>query len=417
VNAPVDVQAIKRRIRDAMLILGYRHPQFLLLWDRVRERVVVDGARASTMAVDASGTIYVSPEFVARLSSAELAGVVAHELLHLVFAHHTRIGGRDAETWNLAGDACINGALREDGITLPAGAYYAPADYTGTLQAEPLYDFLIARTPKTGGKGKPGRESPEVGQGCGVIPVPDDAPEPDASNEGGTPGALPSALREGETWEDVRELVDATCAQIGAGSSAVRRLLRPAPARTDWRALLRQGVTIAQGATVRDTPTFSRPSRRNVPGVIRAGWTPSRPSVAVVIDVSGSMDRKWVERVVAECESLIRTFPGLRVFVATHTSRCEWQGWIGENDAQAWEEATGHTGGTDPREAFRAVEATGKPFGACIHFTDCELDAWGRAENARRHLIGACGAGADGRPFIPFPPWADVVPVDGTGTR
>jgi hypothetical protein len=413
------------RIRDAALLLGYRHPQFLLLWDRVRHLVTLDdtGAITGTACVDAGGRIVFARAFLRTLSAPEIGGVLAHELLHLVYAHHLRQGGRDARIWNLAADACINGALREDGITLPAGAYFAPADYTGTLQAEPLHDHLAQNPPPPPpggkGKGKPGEDpadgDPQVGQGCGVRPAPAGAGGEDpADSDGQGQDPAPGALRPGETWADVRALVEATCAQIGSGSGAVRRLLQPAPARTDWRALLRRGAQIAQGAQVREAPTYAKASRRQIPGTLRPGYTSTRPRLAVVIDVSGSMDRAWVDQCVAECQRMVRTWPGLRVYVATHTDDLIWAGWIGEAEGArgAWEDATGATGGTDPAPAFRAVEASGASFDALIHFTDCELVRWERASNARRFLIGACGAGADGRPFAPFPEDAEVVPVE-----
>lgn len=409
----------RQALRDAILVVGARHPQFLLLWDRVRARVQVDARATKTACVDTSGTTIWNPEFVAGLSSAELAGVLCHELLHLLLAHHARQGGRDSRLWNLATDGAINHALREDGITLPACAVYPPPDYAGTIQAEPLFDFLAQNPPNggdegneggDGGPGEDGEEEPVAGAGCGVRPAPGEGDKGDAGDDG--QGAPPPALRAGETWEDVRALVEATLAQVGAGSSAVRRLLQGAPARTPWRALLRRGCQIAQGSQVRERPTYSRASRRQLPGILRPGWVSTSPRVAVVIDVSGSMDRSWVESCVSECQSLVRTWPGLRVYVATHTDELVWSGWISEADgASRWEEATGATGGTDPAPAFRAVERAGAKFDATIHFTDCELVRWERADNGGRHLIGACGPGADGRPFCPFPEWAEVVPV------
>lgn len=109
---------------------------------------------------------------------------------------------------------------------------------------------------------------------------------------------------------------------------------------------------------------------------------------------------------------MLGAFPGLRVFVATHTDALIWAGWIDEGAPSRWGEATGATGGTDPAPAFRALEASGERFDVQIHFTDCELIRWERASNGGRFMIGACGAGADGRPYCPFPPDAQVIPVD-----
>lgn len=437
-----------RRIRDALLALAFRAPQFLLVWDRIKGRVQI-GTRTETMAVDDAGGLYVNPAFLASLSPAELEGVLAHEFLHLILAHHSRRHGRDPQAWNVATDQAINYAIREDGYTLPAGALYPPADYTGPVDAESLYELNKANPapqPQPGRKGKPspgkgqdkgqdkgpgerqdahegqgegegeggadeGQDAPPEplpGQGCGVRP----APAGSDAGAGDAPGQLPGALRPGETWSDVRALAEATLDGIGAGSSAIRRLLAPTPSRANWRALLRRGAQIAQASRERETPTYARASRRQVPGVIRAGWRGTSPRLGVILDVSGSMDRSWLDQVVGECLAITKLFQGVQVYVVSHTDRVTWEGWIHEGRPQAWADAISATGGTFADPAYEAIDRVpGPAFDCVIHFTDCELHRWPRCARAKRHLIGACGPGANGSPFCPFPSWAEVVPV------
>jgi predicted metal-dependent peptidase len=413
--APTNGSALKK-IRDSILALGYRHPHFLLIWDRVKHRAK-ESTETATMAVDDAGTIYVNPTFAETLTGAETGGVICHELMHLIYTHANRRGDRDHKLWNVACDMVINDALRKDGITLPECALYPPADYHGTLQAEPLFDFLQAHppppppTPKGGKPGDPNGE-PQPGAGCGPVPAPEgDEPAPgmgDGNAQPGEGGSPAPALREGETWDDLRSTVEAVCDQIGRGSSAVRALIRPVQARSDWKRILRAGVQMAVAAQTRDVPTYSRVSRRQIPGTIRPGWTGTNPRVAVVIDCSGSMDRKWIDQIVAECKLISATFPGLRMRLTTHTDRVTFDGWVSDmGRGDTLTEAVSFTGGTDAKAAYEAVAKAGR-FDTLIHFTDGELH-WPQ-NPARKLVVGAFGSAADGRPWQPFPKGAHVIP-------
>ena len=72
----------------------------------------------STMATNGRVIMY-NPEFVERLTAAELEAVVAHETLHCALGHHCRRGERDPELWNEAADLAINPILVANKFTLP----------------------------------------------------------------------------------------------------------------------------------------------------------------------------------------------------------------------------------------------------------------------------------------------------------
>jgi hypothetical protein len=63
-----------------------------------------------TLATDGRALRY-SPPFVVGLSPDELAGVLAHEVMHCALAHPARRAGRDPERWNVACDLAVNGYL------------------------------------------------------------------------------------------------------------------------------------------------------------------------------------------------------------------------------------------------------------------------------------------------------------------
>ncbi len=64
-------------------------------------------------------SIYYNPGYVETLNASELAGVLAHEVMHPALQHHTRRGGRNPKRWNMACDYAINPLLIDAGITLP----------------------------------------------------------------------------------------------------------------------------------------------------------------------------------------------------------------------------------------------------------------------------------------------------------
>ncbi len=103
------------RIQKARTTLLLDHPFFGSLLFRL-------GGQASgsiqTMATDGVSLFY-NPAFVETLNAAELAGVLAHEVMHPALQHHTRRGKRDQERWNMACDYAINPLLLDAGLTLP----------------------------------------------------------------------------------------------------------------------------------------------------------------------------------------------------------------------------------------------------------------------------------------------------------
>ena len=74
--------------------------------------------------------------------------VIAHELLHAALRHDTRAGGRDPWLWNVACDYVINGWLTEMSVgELPATALYDPA--LKGKSAEEVYEEIAAGRRRT----------------------------------------------------------------------------------------------------------------------------------------------------------------------------------------------------------------------------------------------------------------------------
>jgi predicted metal-dependent peptidase len=70
-----------------------------------------------TLAVDNKWRLAYDPDILAAWSVPEIAGVLYHEVLHLLRDHAGRVGHRIPSAWNIACDAEINDDLREETFT------------------------------------------------------------------------------------------------------------------------------------------------------------------------------------------------------------------------------------------------------------------------------------------------------------
>jgi predicted metal-dependent peptidase len=389
------------RCHNATLVLGFSHSHFLMIWTRIKNMVVEDpkGGGQGTMGMSGTGRLFINPDFVMKMDREEIGGVMAHEMLHLIMQHHGRQGARDDWTWNVAADMCINAALRADGIKLPKDAVYPPDSYQGDLFVEAVYEWLIQKQnqkhmPK---EGKDGNVNPTAG--CGVV---DDTQGNEDDKKG--PGDV--------DWKQVALEVATVARNSPAGSgTGVANLLAPRVAKISWRAILRHGVELASSRPHRDWQSFSKRHRRSpLFGPQFPGWLGCDPRVAVVIDVSGSMDREWIAQIVAECKALMKDFSGISIYLVAHTDEVVWEGWVGPSTQAKIETAVSFSGGTDPKPAYTAVEATRKKFDSLVHFTDCYFFSpeWPQPIPAKKLVVGAFTREIYTKP----PPGAVVIPCE-----
>ncbi|MBC8357003.1 MAG: hypothetical protein H8E66_33950 [Planctomycetes bacterium] len=81
-----------------------------------------------TLAVDQHWRLYYDEAALQMMSAEQAAGVILHELDHLLKRHHKRakslVGEDQWEAWNYATDAAINGDLKAQDIPLPEGVIY-----------------------------------------------------------------------------------------------------------------------------------------------------------------------------------------------------------------------------------------------------------------------------------------------------
>ena len=103
------------------------------------------------MATDGVSLFY-NPAFVETLNAAELAGVLAHEVMHPALQHHTRRGDRDRNRWNMACDYAINPLLLDAGLTLPKDVLIDHR-FRG-MSAERIYNLIEEQQDQDGSNGE-----------------------------------------------------------------------------------------------------------------------------------------------------------------------------------------------------------------------------------------------------------------------
>jgi Putative metallopeptidase domain/VWA-like domain (DUF2201) len=397
------IAACIKKCHSAVMSVGYNHPHFLMIHQKINHMYVATD-RLSTMAVTSRGQILFNIEFVEAQTKEHLGGALCHEMLHLVLMHLDRLGVKDMQLWNVATDMAINEALRRDGIALPDQILYPPPEYRGNLVADEIYQWIKNNPKSMEGPGKGGDGT--FGRGCMVIPM-----EGQGEGEGQGDGDGEGEGGEGDSQFWARTAIEAraTCASVGRGSSAVSTLLTPRPPKIDWKRVLRTGFQMANSTPTRDWQTFARRSRRSPEdGVQFAGWMGTEPKVAVIVDVSGSMDRKWLDVIASEIKNMMKRFNGTGAYLCVHTSVVEWSGWMKSTSDEKLSKALSFSGGTDPAPAYEDVRAAGY-FDVIVHFTDCEFHTWPKP-SAKKLVVGAFGRGSSWEAYAKPPQGSVLIP-------
>ncbi len=299
------------RIQKSRTTLLLDHPFFGTLLFRL-------GAKPSrmvgTMATNGISLFY-NPEFVETLNAAELAGVLAHEVMHPALQHHTRRGDRNQVRWNMACDYAINPLLLDAGLTLPKDVLID--DRFRGMSAERIYN-LIEEEENQEGSSEQAKSKPGAGSGA----MEDKAPQGDHSaNEPQaplTPGGVgqvldapapvgeegPPIAEQAREWQIAVEQAESVAKLAGKlPGGAVRTLEAAQSARVDWREHLRR----AWSETTPADYSWMRPNRRHVwcglylPGITSEGVG----EIAVAVDCSGSVSERQLGLFQEEIRSIL----------------------------------------------------------------------------------------------------------------
>lgn len=377
---------VPERLRRARLQLMLRHPFLASATARLPLVEAEPGGWCDTAATDGF-RIYWSRAFFDGLDEEEIAGVLAHEMLHAVLSHCERRGAREHALWNEAIDHATNllvlGSMR---MRLPE-PHLADRRFEGKT-AEAIYDALVAArtrdapaTRPLGRDAAPARAIPRIGPARrrGARPPPGSATrdpakgaspaarrgfdvhldpgDPRVPADGG--GSLPSPLELSRLRHDLLRDLREGLARGGHGSApgeVLEAIQRAARARAPWQALLARCV----GGIRRDDYRLLPPSRRHLwRGIMLPSLgVPGPRSIVCAIDTSGSVDRALAGRFLAEVHAL-RCSAQCRLHViqcdAAITDHRVFEGWE-EPPRGDGKEAFKGRGGTDFRPVFDLVE-------------------------------------------------------------
>lgn len=361
-----------------------------------------------TVAVDDTWRLAIDPAAVNDWTVEQFAGVLEHELGHLLRAHATRaralgVDDRSALRFNLAADAEINDDLVANSVALP-GQSVRPESLglpDGQL-AEWYFDRLPAdlSRPATGRIHRHGTHS-ECLPDCGPAAHGQPADWQRGLEETGVSSLEAELLRRQTAAQVVRHSRGRGAVPAGLMRWA-EQTLRPV---VDWRRVLARTIR-ASSACIngRVDHTYSRPSRRAStmhPIIVPALYQP-KVETAIVIDTSGSMSAEQLNSALSETGSLMAatgqqslkviscdTTPTVRTIAAGSLHKAVLVGG----------------GGTDMCAGLRAAHEMRPQPRLVVVFTD-GITPWPeRVPRAVQHVVVVIGA------LMPTPDWAQLVHV------
>lgn len=315
---PSTIQLAKRRLDKAMFRMFKDFPFWGFLIAKCNVKLVNDD-KVPTACVDKVGNIYFNSTFFEGLSEDMIHFVLAHEVMHLLLDHHSRIGGRQAFLWNVAGDVLINEMLQEhfhsQGVPLNLGEYITSRSLNftidhNTITTEEVYELIIKNNPPQLSKGKGGKDN---GKGSGIQDSGDLAnfepgEDPDGEIIREASETTPQSAKE---WADAG-LEAATRSKMAGNCPAfmerqIDKLLNPEIAWSEVLAYyLRQKFCMSS----RNRHTFTPPNRRYLyqDVILTSRVGTKKPSIAFSIDTSGSMSESDIGKGVAEMDAIRKLY-------------------------------------------------------------------------------------------------------------
>ena len=390
------------KLQEARALVARDSPYLQnLLWTVVYHKVTPEelarfagqeGA-LSTMVITGNGVLLYTQEFVDSMPARQLAGVVEHELWHLLSDHGGRVGTRDRRLANVAMDIAINGMLLKGGRELPPTECtpeffgFPPGlvweQYYELLQQHPLNQQAKAKGEgdrSMQGKGKGSGEGKETFGQCGGgagNPLPGEGEQTPGQDKGpggeGDGESDPMAGRSQDELSHARQQCAAAVQEAankdggrgighlpGGMLREIEDMLKPAvvPWHAKLARRLRRGTATRPGMVdyVHDVASRRMCSLRAMGR--RAPVTPRMvapmPRVLVAIDTSGSMGQDALAEAMSEIDGILRAAKDEISFIS-----CDTQVNSSGKGAR-WQDVAGKMiggGGTNISPMFEYVEA------------------------------------------------------------
>ena len=267
----------------------------------------VETEEIETAATDGKQLLY-NPKFFLSLAEPERVGLLAHEVMHVVLLHMTRLNGRDHQRWNAAGDYVINLIVRDAGMILPPTDLLDDryADWTtdavyDDLPEDPLSNFL---------KLKPWDGEQDVIENNQIIK---------------DRGAF-----EAEIQVAVQQAAEAAKAQGKLPANLETIIEGITDPKVDWKTVLARFLR----ANNKSDFSWAKPNRRFIANgmYLPSLHTPALEEIAVAVDTSGSVSDKELEIFTSETSHiLLDTNPERVHFLQCDTEVCSDEEYTKDN--------------------------------------------------------------------------------------
>lgn len=369
---------IEERILRARLRLMLMHPFLSSAVARLPLMELDVDSPWETAATDGYN-IFWARSFFSKLTDAEMTGVLAHEVLHVVLGHIDRGRDRDPEKWNIAIDHATNLLLLDENIELPK-PHLADRPYRN-MAAEKIYAALpkssaqealpVRRIGRIGSKRGTAKRRPL--QGFDVHIDPDDPRIPARARQN-RPTPFELSRLKGDLVREMRDELLRTKSFGSLGGELVEAIKRSGKPRIPWQQVLSQFISGIR----RDDFRFLPPSKRHLwrglylPSV----GVPGPRLIVCAIDTSGSINSTFAQQFLSEVHGL-RVSAQCRLFVlqcdARITKTDAYDAWDSPSPEIKAERFIGG-GGTDFRPVFEWVGKELSPIegppDAVIYLTD-----------------------------------------------
>lgn len=334
-----------KKMTKARANLVMAHPFFGTLALRMK---MVEDEKVETASCDGQ-TIRYNPKYVDGLPLSKVQGMMAHEVMHPAFLHHTRRGSRNKKKWNRACDHSINTILQNAKFDLPEGTY-SDTKYNG-MTAEHIYT-LIPDEPGDG-NGPPDPNASGQSEGEGNDPGGDGGVEdsPQSKNGGGSQSEQNSEEAE---WKVAVAQAAHVAKQQGKLPADLERMMDDLFTPVlPWKDILKRFMT----EKCNDDFSWKRGNRRFI---AQGLYLPSRVSddamgvMCVAIDTSGSIGQKEITEFGSEIADIHKEVRPQKLIVIYCDAQVNHVDEFGPDDQLEFKLRGG--GGTDFRPPFDWLE-------------------------------------------------------------
>lgn len=433
---------IDKRMTKARMELIHSQPFFGTLATYLE---LIEDESCETMATDGT-KLYYAPSFLDTCHADEIRGVVAHEVMHCAYNHHTRRGTRDADLWNEACDYVINLDLLAAGFTLPKGAYLDPK-YQG-MNAEAVYRILNDKLQDGNPTGQPG-QSQGQGQGTG---------QPQGNGQGqsatGGPGGRGQGQGQGDAQGTGQGQGKGGAQGQGQGKPIPGKVLDAAPnnapaalseAAADWERKVRQAVSIAKARGQGLVPgelaslvkainkpkldwrselrrfidtkvnmdySWTNPNKRflNTPYVLPGVTADGIAKLGIVVDTSGSVGDACLKQFLSEIASAIDAGCIHKAIVVQCDAKVQKVDTFEYTDEVKLDRWYGR-GGTRFAPAIEWFTQNEPDVAAMLYFTDLECNDFGKDPGCPVMWIATC-SDLTYRTYAGRVPFGEVIRLD-----